>query len=217
MNYPFWQSMLDEIQSHPNADVVNVDTGVKYECLQDMVDEAAKLGYDAVVNCTGLGSKAICNDDDLIGARGVLLHFDRQCQRIESDSGMELSNDAVILVEDSPFGVENYPCYLIPRGDKIVVGGSYIENDTFTSIRNTERTRLETNARLLGIDTNKAKPVGEWTGFRPYRPTVRLELDSTIGKKENITVVHNYGHGGSGWTVFIGAATEVTSLLVRAS
>jgi D-amino-acid oxidase len=209
--------MLDEIQNHPNADVVNVDTGIYYDCLQDLVDETAKLGYDAVVNCTGLGSKAICDDDSLIGARGILLDFDRKCERLESDSGIELSNDAAILVEDSPFGVEDYPCYLIPRGDKIVVGGSYIENDTLTSIRDTERTRLTTNARLLGIDTSKSKPLGEWTGFRPYRPTVRLEIDSSIGKEEDITLVHNYGHGGSGWTVFIGAATEVTSLLVKAS
>jgi glycine/D-amino acid oxidase-like deaminating enzyme len=31
--------------------------------------------------------------------------------------------------------------------------------------------------------------------------------------EEGVKLVHNYGHGGSGWTVFCGAAREAASLL----
>jgi D-amino-acid oxidase len=42
-------------------------------------------------------------------------------------------------------------------------------------------------------------------GIRPLRATVRLERE---GK-----VIHNYGHGGAGFTLSWGCATEVRRLL----
>merc|ERR1712025_906319 len=104
---------------------------------------------------------------------------------------------------------------MIPRGDVIVIGGSYLLGDVEDGIRVNEHAKLEQNAHLLGIDTKLAKPVAEWTGFRPYRPGVRLEVDSQFGLNEGIKVVHNYGHGGSGWTVYVGAGKEVARLLGR--
>ena len=38
----------------------------------------------------------------------------------------------------------------------------------------------------------------DWVGLRPGRPEVRLEREMIDG----VSVVHNYGHGGSGITVF---------------
>ena len=38
----------------------------------------------------------------------------------------------------------------------------------------------------------------DWVGLRPFRPSVRLERERLGGR----SVVHNYGHGGSGITVF---------------
>ena len=40
--------------------------------------------------------------------------------------------------------------------------------------------------------------VRDWVGLRPFRPSVRLEREM-LGVQ---SVVHNYGHGGSGITVF---------------
>ena len=40
--------------------------------------------------------------------------------------------------------------------------------------------------------------VNDWVGLRPGRHSVRLEKENIDG----ISVVHNYGHGGSGITVF---------------
>ena len=42
-------------------------------------------------------------------------------------------------------------------------------------------------------------------GLRPYRTTVRLELNGRI--------IHNYGHGGAGYTLARGCAEEVSRLL----
>jgi D-amino-acid oxidase len=133
-----------------------------------------------------------------------------------------MRHDANIMVEDAPWGSEDMPCYLIARGDTIVVGGSYLENDSEPNLRDDERTRLLKNAELVGIDTERSHPIGEWTGFRPYRPTSRCEVDHKYkgatsdinNNNSNIRLVHSYGYGGSGWTVYVGCAKEATQLIL---
>jgi len=208
------ETMLEEVKSK-GADV-NVETGMEYESLEEIVDDAKGLGCDAVVNCTGLGAKELCNDQELVGARGILLHYNRQdCVRREDIAFREDGKDTNILVEDGPWGSEEMPCYMITRGNTVAVGGSYLEGDTERDIRDDERVKLLENARLMGIDTERTSPVGDWTGFRPFRPMSRLEVDTKFSN-EGIQMVHSYGYGGSGWTVYVGCAKEATRLLLDA-
>lgn len=217
--------MLSEIKSNEYAEYVNVETGKNLASIQQMIEEATILGCDGVVNCTGMGSKTLCDDKFLIGARGVLLHFDRSsciwrdaltvdAKNVDSTviRGGNSLTESVIMVEEPPFGNETKPCYMIPRGNIIVVGGTYLEGDEEDIIRPQERKRMIDNARAMGIDTNKSMPIGDWVGFRPVRTSARLEVDERVGQSEGVKVVHNFGFGGSGWTVFIGAAREAASL-----
>lgn len=58
------------------------------------------------------------------------------------------------------------------------------------------------------------RPVSEVrVGLRPGRDTIRLELDTGSAA---CPVVHNYGHGGSGWTVMWGCAEDVVNLVGQA-
>jgi D-amino-acid oxidase len=205
--------MLEELQQAADVDV-DVETGVEYESVEALVDEAKLLDCTGgVINCTGLGAKRLLPDDPLVAARGILHHYDRKtCVRRSNVDGV---NDATILTEDAPWGSEERPCYLIVRGDTIVVGGSYLEGDLEPTIRDEERQQLLQNAELLGIDTQQSKPIGEWTGFRPYRPTSRCELDAQYNGVDNeVRLVHSYGYGGSGWTVYVGCAKEATELIL---
>jgi len=211
-------AMLKEIEGHPNT--VHVDTEHQYHSMHEIVQDAKSLGCDAVVNCTGLGAKHLCDDSQLVGARGILLEFDRRTSHRLFTTCMDpdgndvlLKNDAVIMAEDAPWGTSTEPCYMIPRGDKLVVGGTYLEGDLRTEVSESERATLMAKAKILGIDSDVSAPVGEWTGFRPFRPTTRCEIDELYGISEGIKVIHSYGHGGSGWTVFVGAAREAASLL----
>jgi len=45
--------------------------------------------------------------------------------------------------------------------------------------------------------------------LRPGRQAVRVEIDNSF----DVPVVHNYGHGGSGWTVSWGCALEATNYI----
>lgn len=163
--------MLEEIKSNQYTELINVETGRYYTNLKQMIDEAKNLGCGALVNCTGLGSKQLCNDHAMVGARGVLLHFDRTSCVWKHDDNKETNDssdvkDSVIMIESPPFGSDAKPCYMIPRGDVIAVGGTYLEGDGEVSIRSKERETIIGNADAMGIDTNNSKPIGSWVGHR---------------------------------------------------
>ena len=206
--------MMEEIQNHPLMDENSIDMDTTYQSLPAMVNDAKDLGCDAVVNCTGLGAAKLCGDSTLFGGRGALLHYDRSCERVNNCNidGRTLEQDTCILTEEGDWGTSTEPCYLIPRGNVLVVGGSYQERDEGKVIGDDERKRLRGNAWKMGINTEIADTVNEWIGWRPCRPNVRVEVDST-SKDSAIRVVHSYGVGGSGWTVFSGVAKETVRLL----
>ena len=212
------QYLLQQIQTSDTADAkVNVETGHEYESIAEMRERAANLGCDTVVNATGLASTHICNDAEMVGARGIVLQFHRaSCvRRLPVGQGPygENMHDAVVLAEEPPWGNETTPAYLIPRGDTILIGGTYLEGDGEESIRDAERERLLQNAERFGIDVSASRLSGEWVGFRPFRSTVRCELDPTYVNTD-VKVFHSYGYGGSGWTVNVGAARECVKVLV---
>lgn len=211
------QHMLETIQNDPNADV-DVETGQYYESMEQIMETARSLGCNKVLNATGLGARELCKDSQVIGGRGILLHYDREtCVRtadIDETEHGPMKNDAVVVAEEDPWGSDEMPCYIIPRGNIIVAGGTYLEGDTEPQIRPAERQRLLQNAKNLGIDTTKVQPIGEWTGFRPYRRISRLEIDTKYST-DDMRLVHSYGYGGSGWTVYTGCAMDATELLLK--
>jgi D-amino-acid oxidase len=209
--------MLEEVKRHANADV-DVETGDYYESIEHVLETARSLGCNRVLNATGLGAGALCRDDQMVGARGILLHYDRKsCVRtmdIQATEHGEMVNDAVVIAEEGTWGSSEMPSYIIPRGNILVVGGSYLEGDAEPTIRPHEEARLLENARHLGIDTTQSHPISSWTGFRPYRRTSRLEID-TQHSTDDLRLVHSYGYGGSGWTVYTGCAKDATDLLLK--
>jgi len=221
------EKMVDEVTSHPlmkeNKD--SIQFSKSFSNMKEIIDEAKQLGCTSVINCTGMGASSLLSkngssstkeETSLIGGRGILIHYDRKdCARIESIP-KSLTNDATIFA-DEPWGTDTEPCYLIPRGDLLVVGGSYFKGDTYTGIREGEMARLLKNAKILGIDTSKVTPSSQWTGFRPCRPMIRLERDDNNDGHEGIDVIHSYGHGGSGWTIYSGVAKAAVDLMMTKS
>ena len=142
--------------------------------------------YEIIINCTALGSQKLCNDKSIIAVRG-------QVALIETKT-------------DFPIYLDNEkPLYIVPRKDAMIVGGTY-EQDVYEE--KTEPLTIEkilSNAYEVFPELKQQKHIGSWAGLRPYRPTVRVE-------KEN-NIIHNYGHGGSGFTIAFGCAGEVVKLV----
>ncbi|HEV7556752.1 MAG TPA: FAD-dependent oxidoreductase, partial [Kofleriaceae bacterium] len=154
-----------------------------------VVTELAAEPGDVVVNCTGMGSRELAADDLLYPLLGQIAIVD------------PAAADMTISVTDDR-GPEIF--YAIPRHGELVLGGcsrpwppgAPPELDPALSARIVEQ------ARALGLDAGAIR--SERVGLRPYRLEVRLARDGRI--------IHNYGHGGAGFTLCRGCADDVAAL-----
>jgi D-amino-acid oxidase len=141
---------------------------------------------DVVVNCAGLGSRLLAQDQDVHPVRGQVVLV----------SGVRLDRwwlDAA------------GPTYAVPRAREIVVGGTDQADDwSRTASPETAAAILERAVRLVP-ELAGATVVGHRVGLRPVRPLVRLEAEGRV--------VHCYGQGGAGVTLSWGCADEVARLV----
>jgi len=161
---------------------------------RSVTDLASEPG-DAVVNCSGLGARALCDDRDLVALMGqIAIHAPASL-----DLGVSITDDRD---PDRVF-------YVIPRRGEVVLGGCTIAlpaDAAAPAPSDAIAARILADAARLGLAPGEA--LRARTGMRPYRPSVRLERDASCAR-----VVHNYGHGGAGFTLARGCALDVVQLL----
>lgn len=174
--------------------------------LEDVVADQAAFGgrVAAIVNCTGAYARDFVQDESVRPVYGQVVTLRPQ----------EGINKAYII-ED---GIEELggSAYMFPRRDRIICGGTAIA-DKWSEEPDADITRgiLDRVTRLVPELTVTAdQAMEERCGLRPSRPELRLELerDHACG----VPVIHSYGHGGSGWTVFVGAARDTADLVENA-
>jgi D-amino-acid oxidase len=138
-----------------------------------------------VVNCSGLGSRALAGDTSTTPVRGQVV--------VVEQVGLE----EWWLAEDGP-------TYVIPRTTDIVLGGTDEEGDWSRSPSPQTADDILRRAVELVPEVARARVLRHKVGLRPARPEVRLER---VGD-----VIHCYGHGGAGVTLSWGCADEVLAL-----
>lgn len=143
--------------------------------------------YDVIINCSALGSRKLCNDDLMIPVRG-------QVGLLSPKEGLPIYLD------------NEKPLYVVPRKDAIIVGGTYEEYVETDDTEPATIQRLLHNAYEIFPALKTQEVIGDWAGLRPYRPDVRVEHEA------GTNIIHNYGHGGSGFTLAFGCANEVLQL-----
>jgi len=159
--------------------------GVQFH--QKEIKNFAELkGFDIIINCSALGSRELCKDNMLVPVRGQVALLSPK------------PNQDIFLDNETPL-------YIVPRKDAIIVGGTYEEGIETETIEPQTIERILANAYKVFPELQQQKLIGSWAGLRPYRPTVRVE-------KEN-NIIHNYGHGGSGFTLAFGCAKEVANMI----
>ncbi|MBR9921046.1 MAG: FAD-binding oxidoreductase [Bacteroidetes bacterium] len=156
------------------------------------LEEMASLN-DRVVNCTGLGAKALCQDADLHPMRGQIL----RCQKMDIPS----------CVNDTQRGALSY---VIVRGDDCIIGGTDYENDWNRKVEKSDTDLILNRFDILSLSNSKPVILEEVVGLRPRRSEVRFEFD-----KHFPSVFHNYGHGGAGFTVAWGCASELARIFSK--
>jgi D-amino-acid oxidase len=143
-----------------------------------------------VVNCSGLGSRALTGDTTTHPVRGQVV--------VVEQFGLE----EWWLAEEGPNG--EVPTYVIPRTDDVVLGGTDDDGDWSRTPSPEVADDIIRRATALVPGVARARVVRHKVGLRPARPEVRLER---VGD-----VIHCYGHGGAGVTLSWGCADEVRRL-----
>jgi D-amino-acid oxidase len=144
--------------------------------------------YDWIINCTALGARELCNDESIYPIRG-------QVALVEPDESLP-----IFLHNTQPF-------YIVPRKDATIIGGTFEEHESELTTDPDTLERLHQQAISVFPQLKNSTIKGSWAGLRPFRNEIRLE------KEPGQNIIHNYGHGGSGFTVAWGCAEEVLSLV----
>jgi D-amino-acid oxidase len=160
-----------------------INANVHFEKLEDVDTK-----FDLVINCAGIGARELAHDLDLEPHRGQVAIV----PRIDGLSCAVVCDDAPLM-------------YAIPRTNDCVFGGTNELSDNLTADPGTTSRIVAECSRVLNID--KLPVLAERVGLRPFRKLgVRLERDQL---RDGRTVIHNYGHGGAGFTLSWGCAREV--------
>jgi D-amino-acid oxidase len=163
-----------------------INANLHFKNLEDVDSE-----FDLVINCAGIGARELVHDADLEPHRGQVAIV----PRIENLSCAVVCDDAPLM-------------YAIPRTNDCVFGGTNEVSDNLTADPATTSRIVAECTRLLNID--KLPVLAERVGLRPFRRSgLRLERDQL---RDGRTVIHNYGHGGAGFTLSWGCAREVLDI-----
>ena len=156
------------------------------------VESLDELAGDALVNCAGVDAR----DPEVQPVRGQVVY-------VRSDAPLRFMVD-----EEGP----NALAYVLPRPDVVVLGGTAEEGDHELTPREATTQDILARTRRLQPALEHATLVGAAAGLRPGRPSVRLEADRL---SDGRALIHDYGHGGSGFTLSWGCADEVAALVLE--
>ena len=159
---------------------------------QRVVTSLGEIDADVVVNCSGLGSRQLAGDDAMQPVWG---------QHVLVDAS---------FVDEFVFegGASADAISVVPHRRGVLLGG--VRRPGRNVLMPDQQIAAETIARAaVAIPELATAPVlGIEVGLRPGRPQVRLEAQQAGG----LTVIHDYGHDGSGVFWSWGCAADVVAL-----
>ncbi|CAD5220602.1 unnamed protein product [Bursaphelenchus okinawaensis] len=159
------------------------------------LDEVANLGFEYVINSAGVYGGKLAGDDleGIKPNRGVAFEVDAPWQK--------------------HFNYRDFSTFTIPMVNGVMMG-TVREADCWER-KITDQDRKEILERYIELDPKfkGVKILSEWVSLRPERKEIRVEYQKRNSNGKEYHVVHNYGHGGNGFTLGWGCAQDVVNLL----
>ncbi|THU84783.1 FAD dependent oxidoreductase, partial [Dendrothele bispora CBS 962.96] len=184
----------------------------------------SEYNVDVIVNATGLAGTALAGDETCYPIRGGLI-------RVINDGKDFPKIEHALTIGADAAGSTNEIVFIVPRNDNILLLGGIVEPNEGqldltldTPIIKRMRERCERfypplkNARL-----DPEYPLAQ--GLRPFRKAnVRVERELRFHQEavkgasfmRPSRIVHSYGHGGAGWSLSFGCASDVLRLVEEA-
>ncbi|KAK4445389.1 hypothetical protein QBC34DRAFT_472711 [Podospora aff. communis PSN243] len=200
---------------------------------------------DIIVNASGLGANVLASDNQVFPVRGAVRRMTLddndagELEKIKKDILPQVaSRDWPALVEKhrktaedflkdnavllpAQYDSHNRPgktVFIVPRNAETIIVGSIIQRNNWDlglTLESPEVGDMWKRAYGLvqALATRKPdnRPLAQ--GLRPFsHSNVRVSADN---RTASCRVVHNYGHGGSGWTLAVGSAWTCVQIVER--
>jgi D-amino-acid oxidase len=156
---------------------------------QREIQSLADLPNHLIVNCSGVYARQVANDPLVYPLRG-------QVVKVNAPHIREA------MMDDDTF------TYILPRRDGCILGGVSQKDNWSLKVDPVISTDITRRCAIFEPSVQQAEVISVHVGLRPGRHEVRLEMEQIASSH----MIHNYGHGGLGFTLSWGCAYDVAEL-----
>ncbi|KAE8383419.1 FAD dependent oxidoreductase [Aspergillus bertholletiae] len=166
---------------------------------------------DIIVNASGIGARKLAADTQIFPVRGAV-------KKIKRPEGYPVDHAFLLPAQMNPGGSASKTVFIVPRNDDTLVIGSITQRNNWQlnlSLDSPEvKAMWERATEFLPVLKNtEHKEESLAQGLRPFSHlNVRVSADS---QANTCRIVHNYGHGGSGWSLAVGCARTCVRLVEK--
>ncbi|XP_018649615.1 putative d-amino acid oxidase [Schistosoma mansoni] len=185
----------------PNDHSIYSERMTRFTSSNELYNWAKEQKINVIVNCTGLGSGYLFNDPELRPVKGQLVRVQAPWMKFGFYFGVSKCNYIYIL------------CSMFVVGGLCSSTRSDRHDDTIVSSESTKNILQRIDNTWYG-GLGQSSIVEEWTGLRPFRPSIRLEIDWYQPEItcQPLPIIHNYGHGSMGVALSWGTAIDAVKL-----
>lgn len=159
--------------------------------------ETELADFQIIVNCTGVWAGQLVNDLDIHPIRGRAIRLSKP--NIQPRCWADTHGP-------------NAPIFIVPRNDDYVIGTTFEHGIWETASDPLATEIILSRAGKIEPSLLDCTIIQECAGLRPGRSEVRVEVEAL---KDGRRLIHNYGHGGAGYTLSWGCASDVVELVLK--
>jgi D-amino-acid oxidase len=166
-------------------------------------------GVDAIVNCTGLGAAEL-HGVHMYPLRGALVRVLNDGTRIK-----KVEQAHCVSHDERNGGTEQDIVFIVPRGENMLVLGGLAESgewgtaiglDNHQPVRDMYERCVRFMPEIGKAQIDRKEPVR--VGLRPFR-----RQNVCLERERGTNIIHNYAHGGAGFSFSWGCAGEVAGMV----
>ncbi len=166
---------------------------IEQRTIKDLFELASN--HPLIVNCTGVYARHVADDEQVYPLRGQVI-------KVEAPQ-----------IHDAFMDDDNFT-YILPRRDGVVLGGISQKDNWNLNVDSAVSEDILQRCEKAHPGIRQSPIIAELVGLRPGRHEIRLEREQLTN---TCTVIHNYGHGGIGFTLSWGCAADVVNLARQVS